>query len=122
MRETSKAIRHPSSQNGLPQSHPGVPFLLAENSPLNPARNQWRDQVRNKVCAHMDLDVPAAMLEMANWPVAPQAFHDAVEQLCTIVVRAAEMDVRTKLMATPATPLKGVLGLARVNAPNWADT
>jgi hypothetical protein len=69
--------------------HPGIPLLLAGRATLNSTRTQWRDQTRNKVCAHMDLDVPARMLEMANWPLVPQDVHAAVEQLCQIVVQAA---------------------------------
>jgi hypothetical protein len=103
-------------------NHPGVPLLLAGRVTLNPARTQWRDQIRKKVCAHMDLDVPASMLDMANWPLIAEEFHAAVEQLCRIVVQAARTDIRTRFMTTPVSPLRGALGLARVNAPNWADT
>jgi len=104
------------------QNHPGVPLLLAGRATLNPDRTKWRDQIRNKVCAHMDSDVPAGMLEMPNWPLIPQDFHAAVERLCQIVVQAARTDIRTAFMTTPVSPIMNALGLARVNAPNWADT
>src|SRR5579871_1848554 len=84
--------------------------------------DQWRDDIRNKVCAHMDLDVPARMLDMRNWPLVAQDFHVAVERLCQIVLQAARTDIRTTFMTTPVRPIRGILGLARVNAPNWADT
>jgi hypothetical protein len=104
------------------ENHPAVAYLVAARGKLNQGRNQWRDQIRNKVCAHMDLDVSAAMLEMPNWPMVPQEFHDAVGQLCMFVVQAARMDIRTSIMTTPVSALKGVVGLGSIKAPNWANT
>lgn len=48
--------------------HPGTGLLRASRANLSPVRIKWRDEVRNKVCAHMDLDVSASLLEVANWP------------------------------------------------------
>jgi hypothetical protein len=104
------------------QGHPGAALLVAERASLNPARTQWHDQIRNKVCAHIDLDVSASVLDMANWPLAPQDFHATVEQLCQIIGRAAQADIRTRFMAIPVRPLNGALGLAGPPAPRWADT
>ena len=89
------------------ENHPGVPLLLAGRATLKPARMQWRDQIRNKLCAHMDLDVPADMLDMANWPLAPEDFHAAIEQLCQIVVQAARTDIRTRFHDHSREPDQG---------------
>jgi len=103
-------------------THKGVALLIQRRGSLCPARIQWRDDIRDKVCAHMDLNVPATMLEVANWPVSLPDFHAEVERLCQIVGEAARLDIRTRYMMAPAVCLPNVQAIAPVGAPRWADT
>lgn len=101
--------------------HNGVGTLQAGQATLDPSRIGWRDDIRNKVCAHMDPNVPKSMLDPTNWPMVLNSFYQAIALLCTIAGDAADKDIRTKLLTAPVRPLSGVLGLAN-QPPDWANT
>jgi hypothetical protein len=104
------------------QPHNGVNSLLNNRNNLNPVRSQWRNEIRNKVCAHMDLDVPAAMLDFTSWPLNLPDFNNEIEALCQMLGDAARLDIRTKFLSGPAISMKNISGLATSLAPKWNDT
>jgi hypothetical protein len=106
----------------VPPPHKGVATLQASRSSLSPHCEKWRADIRNKVCAHMDMDVPASMLDAANWPMANADFHAEVERLCKIIGNAARLDVRTQYLIGPAISCGNMLQTAGPSAPRWRDT
>lgn len=102
--------------------HPGVPALAASRALLPAARLGWRDNIRNKVCAHMDLYVRGAMLDMRNWPLDLGKFDLAINALCNSIRTAARADIRTRYIGIPVTKLNNVVALAGPQSPKWADT
>ena len=94
----------------------------AARSNLNPDRAKLRDDIRNKVCAHIDLDVPASMLDVANGPMLIADLHPEIERLCRMVGNAARLDVRTQYLIGPALSCENTQQIAGPNAPRWKDT
>lgn len=102
--------------------HKGAAALLASRSGLSAARIGWRDNVRNKVCAHMDQDAPASILDVANWPLSVPDLFAEIERLCGLVGSAARLDARTKYMTGPTLTWENARQIAGPNAPRWQDT
>lgn len=96
--------------------------LQAGRAALDPNRLRWKDDIRNKVCAHMDPQVPASLLDIANWPMDYGALDAAIETLCHVIGDAAAQDVRTTYMRSRVQPLKSASGFAGPAGPPWSKT
>lgn len=101
--------------------HKGVAALQAARAGLSAGRIGWRDNVRNKVCAHMDPDVPASMLDVANWLLAPADLFAEIERLCGMVGSTARLDARTKYLTGPTLTCGSAQQIAGPRAPRWQD-
>jgi hypothetical protein len=104
------------------EGHAGVAALQAGRAALDPDRLRWRDDIRNKVCAHMDLHTPSSLLDIVNWPVNFSALDAAVLTLCRVIGDAAALDIRTTYMRSPVQHMKSALALAGPTAPRWSQT
>ncbi|MEH2485876.1 hypothetical protein [Bradyrhizobium sp. AZCC 2230] len=102
--------------------HAGVAILSSMRAHASPSLSLWRDQVRNKICAHLDPDIPAADLEVDKWPMVVSDFNAEIERLCQLLGTAARQDVRTMIFVAPATPIKNGVVPPRVGAPTWNQT
>jgi hypothetical protein len=103
-------------------AHVGVVPLRSGRATLSPDRLKWKSDIRDKVCAHMDLDVSASLLAVANWPILLPDFHAEVERLCRMIGSAARLDIRTHWLIGPALSIPEAQQLAGPIAPRWADT
>lgn len=95
----------------LSKPHPGIALLEAHRVRFPPEFEIWKG-VRNKVVAHVDMDVPGSDLDMAHWPLKLSDLDAFSRELPVRVAQAMWQDAPTRYMALPPTPLEGVLGMA----------
>lgn len=125
-----EAVFAGNAQGGTPSlvdewtaaSHAGVNILMNGRTGLPFERLGWKDSIRNKVCAHMDLNVASSLLDMSNWPMNLGQFDRAVSDLCGFIGQAALNDIRTEFLGKRIAPVKNALKLAGLNAPKWSAT
>jgi len=102
--------------------HQAARYLVQLRGRLSASRADWRDNVRDKICAHMDLEIPAADLEVERWPMAIPDFNAEMNRLCGLLAEAARLDSRTLAFIGPALPV-GRLGTPQgQDILRWANT
>ena len=84
--------------------------------------SQWRDPVRNKICAHLDQDIPASDLEVGRWPMDRHELNQKINRLCGLLEKAAVLDPRTSSMCARTLSLPRVVQPYRPDVPRWAET
>jgi hypothetical protein len=102
--------------------HPGAAYLTQHRGTLSAMITGWRDNVRNKICAHMDPDIAAADLDVDRWPMNIPDFNGEVERLCQLLGAAARLDARTLVFLAPALTVGRAGVPQRHNIPRWAET
>jgi hypothetical protein len=102
--------------------HAGVVALRSSRATLSPDRLRWKSDIRDKVCAHMDLDVSASLLDVSTWPIHLPDFHAEVERLCRIVGNASRLDVRTRGLIGAALVVPEGQEIVGPIAPRWVET
>ena len=104
------------------QNHQGVDELLNYRALFQVEFLTWKEDVRNKIIAHVDGRIPIECMEMNNWPINLRQFVDFVESFRIAIFDASRHDIATKVLFIPPTPMNNVLGLARNDDPLlWND-
>ncbi len=102
--------------------HAGAAYLTQFRGSLSALITGWRDNVRNKICAHMDPDIAAADLEVDRWPMNVPDFNAEVERLCRLLGAGARLDPRTRIFLAPALTV-GNPGVPQPGGiPRWSET
>ena len=103
-------------------NHQGVQELQDFHAQIPVEFSGWKEDLRNKVIAHVDMGIPIESMEMNNWPINLRQFMDFVECFSNAIFAAARHDIATSALFVPPTPLNNVLGLARNDDPLfWND-
>ena len=104
------------------QNHQGVDELLNYRALFPVEFLTWKEDVRNKIIAHVDGGIPIECMEMNNWPINLRQFVDFVESFRIAIFDASRHDIATRALFIPPTPMNNVLGLARNDDPLlWDD-
>ena len=104
------------------QGHRGVDELHIFRAQIPVEFSSWKEDLRNKIIAHVDGGIPVESMEMNNWPINLRQFMDFVEDFSNAIFAAAKHDIATRAVFIPPTPLRNVLGLARNDDPLlWND-
>lgn len=104
------------------QNHQGIDELNDFRRQIPVEFSAWKQDLRNKVIAHVDGRISIESMEMNNWPINLRDFTDFVESFKSAILYAARHNIATRALFIPPTPLKNVLGLARNDDPLlWDD-
>ena len=104
------------------QDHQGVDELHDFRAQIPVEFSTWKQDIRNKVIAHVDREISIEGMEVNNWPMNLGQFVDFINCFRCAILDASRHDRATSALFTPPTPLQGVLGLARDDGPLlWND-
>lgn len=81
--------------------------------------DQWWYQIRNKVSAHVDPDIPIWNIETSHWPMTR---NDVINEALRVIEAfryCASLDIRTKVFFIPPTAIKNVTGLTNQDHLGW---
>lgn len=104
------------------QNHQGINELHGFRGQIPVEFSTWKQDLRNKIIAHVDGGISIESMEMHNWPIDFRDFVDFVESFRIAILDAARHNIATRALFIPPTPLENVLGLARNDDPLlWDD-
>ena len=104
------------------QNHQGIQELQNFRAQIPVEISSWKEDLRNKIIAHVDMGISIESMEMINWPINFRQFMDFVECFTNAIYAASQHHITTKAIFIPPTPLRNVLGLAQNDDPLlWND-
>ncbi len=104
-------------------NHQGIQELQNFRAQISVEFSGWKEDLRNKIIAHVDMGITIESMEMKNWPIDLRQFMDFVKCFSNTIYAAARHHIATKAIIIPPKPLNNVLGLARNDDPLlWNDS
>ena len=67
----------------MSEGHQGISCLQALKNDKHADFDRWREAVRNKVSAHLDADIDAREIEVANWPMSVEDLYNEARRVIT---------------------------------------
>ena len=104
------------------QFHQGIQVLQNFRSQIPDAFTGWKENIRNTIIAHVDIDISIESMEIENWPIDLNQLKNFVADFSNAIHEASRHDIRTRFLFIPPVPLTNVLGLAKdVDPMLWND-
>ncbi|GEM_PF-3445696 len=101
----------------------GVSELEALEQAPHPDLQQWREQVRNRVAAHMDPDIDIWQADLANWPMTYADLQSEAYRVLNAVHVASRNEIRARAFFMPPISVgDDVIGLAAQEGRHWDET
>lgn len=101
----------------------GAPELAnLKNSP-HPDLRRWTEEVRNKVTAHVDPEVPIWAADLARWPMTIDDLIAEIRRVVTAIFQSGLSEIRSRIILIPPQPIKGdnIIGLSNQLGRHWED-
>ncbi|KAA0070012.1 hypothetical protein [Tardiphaga sp. P9-11] len=107
----------------IDESWQGVAALTSLKDNPHPDFRRWTDEVRNKVTAHVDPDIPVWAADLQRWPMTVDELIEELQRVVQALFEISRLDVRSKLIVIPPQELKGknIVGLSNQEGRHWED-
>lgn len=101
----------------------GANCLTALQTDPHPDLEKWRQDVRNKVTAHIDPDADIWLADLNSWPMTVDELMDEALRFVEKLIDCARQDIRSSIFFIPPTYLGGqeIVGLAAQDGKYWRD-
>jgi hypothetical protein len=100
----------------------GVEQLATLFRNSHPDLQIWRDNVRNKVAAHVDPDINIWEADLQHWPMTRTQLVDEVYRVLNAINSAARDEIRARVFFMPPQHLQGTSGLAAQEGRHWDES
>lgn len=100
----------------------GVEHLYALSQQPHNDLQIWRDNVRNKVAAHMDPNVNIWDGDLCNWPMTREQLIKEAYRVLNAITNASKKEIRSQVFFMPPQHLKNSLGLAAQKGLHWDES
>jgi hypothetical protein len=83
--------------------------------------NEWRTDIRNKICAHVDPDIEIWTMDVERWPMGWDDICQEIRRASEAFLVCGRLDIRSKYLMMPPTQVKGALGLSAQEGKLWSE-
>lgn len=99
----------------------GAGCLEALRDSPHPKLQVWRNEIRNKISAHLDAELDVWKIDLSNWPATVDEVTDESVRVYNKLWECTRSDIRAKIIMLPPIPLEDVLKLSGQEGRGWAD-